>query len=173
MVLFTKENMDTDKPVPVVILPPVMFIGIPTSQLRTGSIQGSWEPEIPVAVITTVGMPVEDDFDYIGIKNRNVVIHMECGGEPSWLKSLGEVWPNQILYQWLYWITNPSSVEEVLYIYWLVVVFPSTKKNYGIPDPDIKLWYQAVKLLSNLLNNRCNLRRPLVFFPYHWLDGVK
>ena len=31
-VLFTKENMDADKPIPVVNIPPVSFIGGPTSQ---------------------------------------------------------------------------------------------------------------------------------------------
>ena len=29
VVLFTKENMDSDKPVPVVNIPPVRFIGGP------------------------------------------------------------------------------------------------------------------------------------------------
>ena len=32
VVLFTKENIYADKPVPVVNLPPVMFIGAPTRQ---------------------------------------------------------------------------------------------------------------------------------------------
>ena len=41
VVLFTKYNMGADKPVPVVILPPVSFIGCPTIHGRTGSIQGS------------------------------------------------------------------------------------------------------------------------------------
>ena len=44
MVIFTKENMGSDKPVPVVILPPVRFIGRPTIQGITGRIQGSWDP---------------------------------------------------------------------------------------------------------------------------------
>ena len=38
MVIFTKENTDADKPVPVVIIPPARFIGGPKSQGRTGSI---------------------------------------------------------------------------------------------------------------------------------------
>ena len=46
VVLFTKENTDADKPVPVVNLPPVRFIGGPTSQGRKGSIYGCWDPEI-------------------------------------------------------------------------------------------------------------------------------
>ena len=95
MVLFTKENMDVDKPVPVVILPPVRFIGAHTRQVITGSIQVSWDAEISVAVITTVGIIAEEALADIGMKTRNVVIHMECDGEASWLKPLGEAWPTQ------------------------------------------------------------------------------
>ena len=50
--------MDADRPTQVVNLPPVRFIGAPTIQRRTGSIQGAWEPERLLAVITTVGEPV-------------------------------------------------------------------------------------------------------------------
>ena len=46
VVIFTKENMDADKFVPVVNILPVRFIGGPTRQVRTGSIQGSWDIEI-------------------------------------------------------------------------------------------------------------------------------
>ena len=56
---------------------------------------------------------MEEDLDDIGMKTRNVVIHMECDGEASWVKSLGEVWPTQSLDQWVDWLTNPSSREEV------------------------------------------------------------
>ena len=38
VVLFTKDNMDADKLVPVVNILPVMFIDGPTSQVRTGII---------------------------------------------------------------------------------------------------------------------------------------
>ena len=41
MVLFEKYNMDVDKPVPVIIIPPARFIGVPTRLVRTGIIQGS------------------------------------------------------------------------------------------------------------------------------------
>ena len=58
LVLFTKENMGVDKPVPVVNIPPMRFIGNPTRQGRTGSIQVTQDPEISVAVITMVGVPV-------------------------------------------------------------------------------------------------------------------
>ena len=59
VVIFTKENMDEDKPFPVINIPPVRFIGGSTRQVRTGSIQVSWVPEISVAVIITVGVSVE------------------------------------------------------------------------------------------------------------------
>ena len=58
VVLFTKENMDVDKPVIVLNLPPVKFKGIPSKQGRTGNIQGAWDPDILVSVITNVGVPV-------------------------------------------------------------------------------------------------------------------
>ena len=52
MVLFTKQNMDGDKPVPVLNFPPVRFIGGPSNQERTGNIQGDWHPDISVSVVT-------------------------------------------------------------------------------------------------------------------------
>ena len=68
--------MDADKPVPVVNLPPVKFIGITKNQGRTGNIQGDWYSEISVAGIPTVGVPVKEDLADIGIKSINVVIHL-------------------------------------------------------------------------------------------------
>ena len=83
MVLFTKENMGAYKPVPVVILPPVRSIDGPTSQEILGRIKVSWDPEISIAVITMVWIPVEKALDGIGMETINVVIHIECGGEAS------------------------------------------------------------------------------------------
>ena len=120
VVLFTKDHMDSDKPVTVVNLPPVRFIGGPKRQGREVSIQVSWYPETSVAVITTVGITVEEALAYIGMKTINVVIHMECGGETSWVKSLGEVLPDQSVNQWVDWSTNPSSGEELPSIDWLI-----------------------------------------------------
>ena len=42
VVLSTKYHLYADKPVPVVIIPRERFIGGPTRQGRTGSIQGYW-----------------------------------------------------------------------------------------------------------------------------------
>ena len=78
--------MSKDKPVPLVNLPPVRFIGKPTTQNITGSIQGEWELEISVAGITMVIVPMEEALDDIGMKTINVVIHMECDGEAYWVK---------------------------------------------------------------------------------------
>ena len=75
VVILTKDNMDAYKPVPVVILPPVRFIYRQTSKVTKGIIQGVWDPEIPVAVITMVWIPVEEALADIGMKTRNVVIH--------------------------------------------------------------------------------------------------
>ena len=44
VVLSTKNNMDTDKLIPVVNLPRVRFIGGPTRQVITESIKGAWDP---------------------------------------------------------------------------------------------------------------------------------
>ena len=87
--------MDAHKPVPVVNLPPMRFIGSPTNQVITGNIQVAWKPEILVAAITTVGVPVDNALDEIGMKSRNVVIHLECGVKASWVMSLGELFPTQ------------------------------------------------------------------------------
>ena len=59
VVLFTKENMDANSPVPLVNLPHVRFIGGPSNQGRTFNIQGVWDPDISVAVVTAVVVPVE------------------------------------------------------------------------------------------------------------------
>ena len=75
--------------------------------------------------------------------------------------------------QWVDWLTNTSSVEEVPNIYWLISVFPGNKKNDGTPDPDIKSWAQPVKAMMDLLKKSCNLKGSLVFPPYRWSDGVK
>ena len=76
MIIFTKYSMDADKPVTVINLPPVKFIGISTNQGRAVNNQEAWYPEISVAVITTVGVPVEEDLADIGMKSRNVVISL-------------------------------------------------------------------------------------------------
>ena len=73
----------------MVNLPPARFICGPSKQRRIGIMQGSWEPEISVAVTTTIEIPVEEALADIGIKTRNVVIHTECDGEASWVKLLG------------------------------------------------------------------------------------
>ena len=44
LVLFTKDNMDADEPVPVVNIPPVRFIWGPTNQVIIGNIQQSYDP---------------------------------------------------------------------------------------------------------------------------------
>ena len=44
VVIFTKDSMDADKPVPVLNLPPMGFICGTTRQGITGSIQVAWDP---------------------------------------------------------------------------------------------------------------------------------
>ena len=57
-ILFTKYNMEADKPVPVVNITPVRFIGGPSKKLLTVNIQGAWDPDRSVAAVTPVGVPV-------------------------------------------------------------------------------------------------------------------
>ena len=87
VVIFTKDNMGEDKPVTVVIIPPVRFIGAPQRHDRIGSTQGSWDPERSVAVITTLRIPVDEALADIGIKTRNGVIHMTCSSPRYPLRS--------------------------------------------------------------------------------------
>ena len=44
---------------------------------------------------------MEEALADIGMKTINLEIHMECDGEASWVKSLGEVWKTQGVYQWV------------------------------------------------------------------------
>ena len=60
MVLLKEDNMDADKPVPVVNIPHVRFIGGPTSDGITGRIQISWDPEKSVSVINTSRVTVDE-----------------------------------------------------------------------------------------------------------------
>ena len=126
-----------------------------------------------VAVITTVGVPVEEALDDIGMKAINMVIHMEFDSDSSWVISLRKVWPTQSLDKWVNWLNNPSSGEEVPNIEWLTAVFPGTNRNYGRPDPGIKSWSWPMKSLRDVLKKSCNLKLSLVFSPYHWSDGLK
>ena len=80
--------MDADKPVPVVNLPPVIFIGGPSKKVITGKIQGAWDTDRSVAVVTAVGVPVEGALADIGMNSRRVVIHLECDCEENLLKLL-------------------------------------------------------------------------------------
>ena len=75
MVLFTKENMDADKPIPVVNIPPVSFIGGPSKKGITCNMQGVWDPDISVAVLIAVGVLVEEALLDIVINARRAVIH--------------------------------------------------------------------------------------------------
>ena len=54
--------MDADKPVQVVNIPPVRFIGGPSKQGIKGDIQGYWYPDRSVAVLMSVGIPLEEAF---------------------------------------------------------------------------------------------------------------
>ena len=73
--------MDAYKPVPVVNIPPMSFIGVPSKQGITGNIHGVWDPDRSVAVVTSVVVPVEESLPGIGVNSRRAVVNLECDGE--------------------------------------------------------------------------------------------
>ena len=83
--------MDEGKPVPVVNLLLESFVCVTTNQGIKGIIQGYQKPEISVSGINILGVTVEETLFDIVMDARNVVITMECDGEASWEKSLGEL----------------------------------------------------------------------------------
>ena len=46
---------------------PLKFTGCHTKQVRTGKVQGAWDPDISVVVVTAVGVPVEEFLLDIGM----------------------------------------------------------------------------------------------------------
>ena len=74
MVLSTKENIDAYEPILIVNLPPVIFIVIPKKQVITDNIQRAWYPNRSVAVVTYVGVPVEEALSEIVMNTRRAVI---------------------------------------------------------------------------------------------------
>ena len=87
VVIPTRDNMDAYNPVPVVSLPSVICIGGPTNQVIIGNIQGTWDPDILVTVITMVDVPVEEALDDILMNSIKVVIHLECDEKSFWMRS--------------------------------------------------------------------------------------
>ena len=61
---------------------------------------------------------MEEDLDDILMDSKKVVIHVECGGEAYWVRSLREVHKTQRIDQ-------------------CIELFPGTKKMYGSSDPGI------------------------------------
>ena len=76
VVLFTKDNMEADKPIPVENISPVRFIGGPLKLGITGNIQGVWYIYRSVAVVMAMGLPVEEELADIGMDARIAVINL-------------------------------------------------------------------------------------------------
>ena len=81
VIIFTKDNMDADKHVSVINLPPMRFIGDLSKQGITVNIQGAWYPDRLVVMVKVVGVLLEEAFSNIGINSRRAVIHLEFDGE--------------------------------------------------------------------------------------------
>ena len=61
----TKYSMNAETPIPVGNIPPLNFLGGPKNHGNSGNTNTSWEPEILVAVVTEVGVPVEKYLVYV------------------------------------------------------------------------------------------------------------
>ena len=58
-------------------------------------------PEIPVSVVMAVGVWVEEALSDIGMNYRKLVVNMECYFKAHWIRSPGQLWKNQSIYQWV------------------------------------------------------------------------
>ena len=106
-VLLSKETLYTDKPILVVNLQPLKFVGGTVNQGRTGKIKGYWDPDISVAVVIVVGVRVADFLYGIIMNARIAVICLKFNCEEDWKNSLEEGWRFQSVDQWVKWITSP------------------------------------------------------------------
>ena len=66
----------------------VRFISVPSKQGRKGNIQGAWDPDRSMAVITAMGVLVEEVFSDIGMNSRRSVINLECDDWEEWINSI-------------------------------------------------------------------------------------
>ena len=98
---FTKEILDADEPILVGNIQLLHFTGGPTNKRRTGNIWGDWGPDRSVAVVTAVGVPVEELLSDIVMNARIAVINLECDCEEAWIKPLEEGWQTQSVDQWM------------------------------------------------------------------------
>ena len=57
-------------------LPPFKFSMRNTNQGRKGNMQGGWEPDISVTVVTAVGVPAEGDLMDILMNTSISMIHL-------------------------------------------------------------------------------------------------
>ena len=73
--LFTKERLYADKPILVGNLPPFKSASGTTKQGRIGNIKRDWDTYRSLAVVTAVGILVEEALSDIGMNTRRAVIH--------------------------------------------------------------------------------------------------
>ena len=102
-----------------------------------------------------------------------VIFQLEHYFEAYWIRSIWYVCTTHSVDQWLECLTIPYPKEETPKMYWLISILPGINKDYGKPDPNIKLYTQPVNYSKYILENICNLKVALVFSPYHWPYGLK
>ena len=76
VLIFTNDSMDIYKPIPVGSFPPLRSFGGHKNQGITGNIQVKRNPDISVAVVKAVGIPVEEALADIGMNTKKAVIHL-------------------------------------------------------------------------------------------------
>ena len=87
--IFTKDIVETGKSITLVNIPSLNFLGVPKKYVIIGNIKVDRYPKLLAVVINTVGVPVEYSLSDIVMNFIKLVIHIECGGETSLLRSLG------------------------------------------------------------------------------------
>ena len=70
-------KMDIEKPITVVNIPSLGFVGDPKNQGRTCIMNVFWEPQLMVVVVIIVGIPVEEALVDIFMNSRNLVVNLE------------------------------------------------------------------------------------------------
>ena len=151
LVLFTRYVLYAEKLVPVLKIPPLMFVVGPKNKLITVIIHVSWDQYIFVVVVASVGVPVKDYLVYIVIYSIKVVFLMDFGCNATLVRSLGEVWTIQSMYQYLDCLTITIPGKDFPNIDWHIAILPGTKKNYLNTDPYIKSWAQLLRAIKYLL----------------------
>ena len=68
----------------------------------------AWDLDRSLAVVTAVGVPVDEALEDIVRNARREVINLECDCEEDWLNPLEEGWLIQSMDQWVECLNRPD-----------------------------------------------------------------